>query len=878
MNRCPIIRALFAPARLTERGWERWHAADDGLLLAMILWLPLSLLPIPDGPRPAEAAPDGFTEETIASLDKPTALAFTPDERLLITTKSGELRIFENGNLQAEPALDLSGRICDDFERGLLGVAVDPEFGDNGAIYLFYTFKKFGHCARDTSQSPVNRVSRFTLNGNSVRKASETVLVDNMPSPHGNHNAGDLHFGNDGYLYISIGDGGCDLVDRSRCAAENQNARRQHILTGKILRITRQGGIPATNPYQGQKSARCAVTGRTKQGNRCQETFATGLRNPFRIAFDPNVNRTRFFINDVGQKTWEEIDEGKANADYGWNIREGFCANSSANDCGSTPSSLTDPVFAYKHDTGKFSQCGSITGGAFVPRGIWPAEYDGAYLFSDFVCGNVYQLTFDDNGNPSDSRFADNLGKPVVMIFGPYQQTQALYYTTFINGGEVRRLHYSGSDNRPPITAVTADPTAGSAPLTVAFDASGSRDLDGDQLSYAWDFLGDGSATASGANANYTYEKEGRFTATVTVTDGHGGSDTARVRIDAGNSPPQPEIQSPGATQTFAVGEKITLRGAATDTEDGELASDSLSWEVRLHHNNHFHPYLDATEGNTVTIVAPAPEDLDATEGSYLEIRLTATDSDGVARTETLDFQPAKVALTFETDPAGLELRVNSESFTAPTTMTSWEGYKLDLVAPEQSNDAGQAVTWTSWSDGGRASHRVTTPGTDVTYTATFTTGQMFEAGADARVMQAKPDRNFGRTKRLKVDGGQRRRIESFVRFRVQDIGGPVESATLRLFVPANDGSGTSGGPSVFSAGNRWTERGITWNSRPKRTSSAIATVGRMPAGEWVEYDVSDAVTGNGTYTFVLAPVSRDGVVFSSREGHRAPQLIVTTE
>ena len=124
--------------------------------------------------------------------------------------------------------------------------------------------------------------------------------MDEIPSPSGNHNAGDLRFGNDGYLYVSVGDGGCDYAGNSGCAGANDASRDQHALVGKILRITSTGGIPPTNPFQGAGTARCNVTGRTTAGNKCQETFAWGLRNPFRIAFDPNTTATRFFINDVG--------------------------------------------------------------------------------------------------------------------------------------------------------------------------------------------------------------------------------------------------------------------------------------------------------------------------------------------------------------------------------------------------------------------------------------------------------------------------------------------------------------------------------------------------------------------------------------------------
>jgi glucose/arabinose dehydrogenase len=114
------------------------------------------------------------------------------------------------------------------------------------------------------------------------------------------HNGGDLHFGKDDYLYITVGDGGCDYAGDSGCAGQKDASRDSHILLGKVLRITRDGGIPATNPYTGTDSARCNLTGRTDPGKKCQETFASGLRNPFRFAFDPNASGTRFFINDVG--------------------------------------------------------------------------------------------------------------------------------------------------------------------------------------------------------------------------------------------------------------------------------------------------------------------------------------------------------------------------------------------------------------------------------------------------------------------------------------------------------------------------------------------------------------------------------------------------
>lgn len=386
----------------------------------------------------------GFRDDLVTSVGGPTALAFTPDGRLLITTQGGTVRVLQNGVLLATPALTFSAsQICSNGERGLLGVAVDPAFASNNRIYLFYTFNRFNSCSTNTATEPVNRVSRFTLPaGNVINPATELVLVDEMPSPNSNHNAGDLHFGKDGNLYISIGDGGSDHAGGGS-GGTNDAARDEHVLTGKILRITPDGNIPADNPFQGAGTDRCNVTGQTTPGNRCQETFAWGLRNPFRMGFDGNAAGTRFFINDVGQGMWEEIDLGQSGVDYGWNCREGAHNNPSIPACTPTPPGMVDPIFEYVRSTqipGTTSptNCQCVSGGAFVPDGLWPG-FDGAYLFGDCVCGEIFRL--DESGGVfSAGDFGSGLGTVVHLTFGPYGATQALYYTTFAGGGQVRRI------------------------------------------------------------------------------------------------------------------------------------------------------------------------------------------------------------------------------------------------------------------------------------------------------------------------------------------------------------------------------------------------------------------------------------------------------
>jgi Glucose / Sorbosone dehydrogenase/PKD domain/RTX calcium-binding nonapeptide repeat (4 copies) len=572
---------------------------------------------------------------------------------------------------------------------------------------------------------------------NSNTATPDKILVDNIPNMHHN-NAGDLHFGKDGYLYVTVGEGACDYAGNSGCGGENDASRDPHILLGKVLRITRDGDIPATNPYRGTDSARCNLTGRTDVGKKCQETFASGLRNPFRFAFDPNASGTRFFVNDVGEGRWEEVSEGRLGADYGWNLCEGNHDNPNrpgSVNCGAAP--YTAPIHDYSHDTG----CSSITAAAFVPNGVWPAAYDNSYLFGDYTCGKIFKLTPNGTGGYTRTDFVTGLGEnsAVSMTFGPYQGGQALYYTTYGgngpgsggSGGEVRRIAYTGNANRPPTAKVVANPTSGPLGpngLEVTFDGSASSDPDtGDTLtSYIWDFDDGETMETTTPTTSHTYSTSGTYFASLSVEDNNGARSQAEtVRIDAGNEAPIPMIESPSADMLFRVGQEITLSGSATDPEDGQLKEGSLEWEVLQHHNApnpHTHPYLQDTIGNNLTITAPMPEGVISTgDGNYLEVRLTATDTNGLSKTVIRDVQPNRVDVSFASNPSGLELLINGETFTTPKTLVSWEGYRLNVNAPSPQTLSGTTYVFSAWSDSQGQQHEIVTGATPSSHTATFT-------------------------------------------------------------------------------------------------------------------------------------------------------------
>jgi len=311
----------------------------------------------------------------------------------------------------------------------------------------------------------------------------------------------------------------------------------------------------------------------------CQEVFASGLRNPFRAAFDPNAAGTRFFVNDVGNHTWEEVDLGQAGADYGWPTREGPCAKDSDVDCGPPPAGVTNPVFWYHQSP----VGGAATAGAFVPNGVWPAEYDGAYLYAEFVAGTINRLVPQAGGGFTSVEFTP-AADVTTLRFGP---DGAVYYASRASGGEIRKIVATGGANRSPTAVITATPTSGALPLTVQFAGTASSDPDGDPLIYAWDF-GDGSApTPSGSAPSHVYTVAGTYTAQLTVIDPGGASGTARrYKIDASPGLIRPRHTSPlltrdrnpchGPALTFNT-VPVLLRESLTCTYSSDLATSTHS-------------------------------------------------------------------------------------------------------------------------------------------------------------------------------------------------------------------------------------------------------------------------------------------------------------
>ena len=336
--------------------------------------------------------PTGFTEVQVGGnlSGSLTAMAFAPDGRLFVCQQGGQLRVIKNGVLLSTPFVSLT--VDSSGERGLLGIALDPNFTTNHYLYVYYT----------VATSPIhNRVSRFTAAGDTAAPGSEIVILnlDNLSSAT-NHNGGAIHFGPDGKLYIGVGEN-----------ANGANAQSLSNLLGKMLRINADGTIPPDNPFYN-----------TATGNN-RAIWALGLRNPFTFAFQPGT--TRLFINDVGESTYEEINDGIAGSNYGWPITEGPTSNSA----------FRGPIYFYGHGTNNVTGC-AIVGAAFYnpPVPQFPSSYSGKYFFADLCNGWI--RVFDPSAGTATG-FATGIVNPVDLHVG---SDGALYYLARGSGGQVFRI------------------------------------------------------------------------------------------------------------------------------------------------------------------------------------------------------------------------------------------------------------------------------------------------------------------------------------------------------------------------------------------------------------------------------------------------------
>ncbi len=370
--------------------------------------------------------PAGFTESLVASgLNTPTAMQFAPDGRLFVCEQNGRLRVIKNGALLSTPFLTVT--VSSSGERGLLGVAFDPDFAVNQFVYVYYTA---------TSPTIHNRVSRFTASGDVAAPGSEVVLLDLENLTATNHNGGALAFGPDDKLYIAVGEN-----------AVASNAQSLSNRLGKVLRLNKDGSIPTDNPFY------TTATG----GNRA--IWALGLRNPFTFAFSPSG--TSMFINDVGQGTWEEINDGAAGANYGWPDTEGA----------TTDPRFVTPRYSYPHSERHAAR--SSAARSTRPMTAQFPERLPQRLFLRRLLRRMDSQLDPANGN-SVTTFATGISSPVDLKVA---DDGSLYYLAR-GVGRRGRIESSYGATAPTITSHPSSRTvAPGTPVTFSVRASGPAPL-----------------------------------------------------------------------------------------------------------------------------------------------------------------------------------------------------------------------------------------------------------------------------------------------------------------------------------------------------------------------------------------------------------------
>jgi glucose/arabinose dehydrogenase len=735
------------------------------------------------GPAAASTLPTGFRDVVVLSgLTNPVVLQFAPDGRIFVGQKNGVIKVFQSlTDTNPVTFADLSGEVDDYWDRGLLGLALPPDLSADPHVYVLYAYDApIGGTAptwNDVCPTPPGpttdgclisgRLSRLPINGN-VIGGPEQVLINDWCQQFPSHSIGTLLFGRDGHLYVSGGDGASfNNVDYGQYGANyagdranpcgdppgtvgtalspptaeggalrSQSVRRTDgpaTLDGAVLRIdpATGAGLPG-NPFFSSPDANA------------RRIVAYGLRNPFRITQRPGTDE--LWIGDVGWSTWEEIDRVVAPAsttasNFGWPCYEGTSPQGGYQSAGlnlcsslySTSGSVVAPYYTYNHSacvvnyTGCHTGGSSITGMAFYQGGSYPTQYNGALFFADHSRNEIWAM-LPTNGLPDPTKLLSFVGvdaaggaagHPVDLKIGPGGD---LFYVD-MDGGTVHRITYTAA-NQPPTAVIAANPTNGPVPLTVSFDATGSTDPEGKSLTYSWDVNGDGVfGDATGPTASYTYTAAGMYQPSLRVTDDQGATGTASVTITAGNTAPTAVIDTPPPSLTWKVGDTISFSGHATDTQDGTLPASALTWSVIMHHC--FTP-TDCHEHVIQTVPGVSSGSFTAPDHGYpcwIELRLTATDSGGLASTTSVRLDPKTALLTFKTNPGGLALTglgVNESLVRTPYSVTVVIGSSNSVSAPTSQTFNKSTYNFVSWSDGGPQSHTIIAPAVNTTYTATY--------------------------------------------------------------------------------------------------------------------------------------------------------------
>lgn len=508
----------------------------------------------------------------------------------------------------------------------------------------------------------------------------------------------------DGTIWVSVGDSAeFGRVDPRAFDAQNRDSPY-----GRIMHMDRDGaGIAATNPEFDPANSHAWYS----------KTYAKGFRNPFRMRLHPTLGLP--LVGDVGWNTWEEQNIVRPGGNYGWPCWEGNTRTPNYSDraeCAGVPNT-NPPLFTYNRDAGMGSAAvgGLVYQGPGSGTGGYPADMRGTYFFADYSGAKIFTARINDAGTamtvPAAEGWANNeganaarrVGVPVSLKYAPNGD---IAYADYV-GNRVRRITYTSGNQSPEIGSAqytSVDPSTGAVQFTVT-----ASDLDGDQLSYSWDF-GDGTSSTE-QNPAKTYSlAQSEYTARVTVTDGL-ASRSATVRVLPGNRTPTLTLTTPPADQTFSVGDTVSISATATDPDEPGVTLP-ITWTTSIHHcSGEFYCHRHVGEdqsGPTYTATFP-----DHGDNTWLEIRAQTTDAAGAVVYQEWEAKPRLRTLTV-TNTLGAPVSING-TLGGVRQVTVGATAGLSVPSPYQ------GITFSRWSDGVTSNSReLTIPDRDVALTGTY--------------------------------------------------------------------------------------------------------------------------------------------------------------
>lgn len=585
-----------------------------------------------------------FEEEFITGLTGPTDLKIAPDGRIFVTEKGGAVRIIENGQLLDAPFYTVQTQTA--AERGLNGIALDPDFDSNGYVYLYYTLQNERR----------NIIARVTAAGNTAIPQSEVELMRLDEMWAGFHNGGAMGFDDSGMLIVCVGDG------TGFVAGEDIEST-----LGKILRIRPDGGIPTDNPFYNQ------LTGNERA------IAAYGVRNPYTMAISRLTGR--IFFNDVGNVAYEEVNEFIMGSNYGWQFVEGPLGNGVPPD-----SNYRDPIYAYDHDFG----C-AVVGAAFYEPDVslFPANYFGDYFFLDFCEGKLMVMDPDNFEVEIFGTGLENGYNNLVASPDGY-----LYLVNFFENS-FSRISYQGEAAAP---LVSIQPQSQIVPVgeQVAFSVSAV----GPELTYTW--VRDGQEVQTGASATYDLgnaqmaDDQTQIYVRITNPNGSILSEVATLTVVDGS---RPTVQVQGVPATYKAGDTLTFAAVVSDPDQQAIPAADLTWWIDFHHDTHQHPAMAPLQGmysGSFPIGTVGEVDTNV----YYRVNLSVTDSSGLTGTGFADIQPEKVTMLLTSEPPGVTLSVDGLKATTNYPMRSVRNLTRVIEAPSYAVIGDSIYGFSQWWDG----------------------------------------------------------------------------------------------------------------------------------------------------------------------------------